>query len=123
MVRWFAGVGDRFGKPASKPWGLSVRQAKLDGLDEYSGYHVELDFQNEWLVARLGDQVIATVPHLICLLDATSGEAIGTETARYGQRVALIGITAPALFLSPAGLKYVGPRAMGYDLDPVDPCP
>ena len=97
--------------------------AKLDGLDEYSGYHVELDFQNEWLVARLGDQVIATVPHLICLLDATSGEAIGTETARYGQRVALIGITAPALFLSPAGLKYVGPRAMGYDLDPVDPCP
>jgi len=97
--------------------------AKLSGLDEYADCEVELEFQNEWLVARLDDQVIATVPHLICLLDATSGEAIGTETARYGQRVALIGITAPPLFLSANGLNYVGPRAMGYDLDPVDPCP
>jgi hypothetical protein len=96
--------------------------AKLDGLDDYSGHNVELDFQNEWLIARLGHEVIATVPHLICLVDATSGEAIGTETARYGQRVALIGITAPPLFSSSAGLEYVGPRAMGYDLDPVDPC-
>ena len=95
--------------------------------------HRYLYVGGEWVAATGSDvievanpateQVIATVPHLICLLDATSGEAIGTETARYGQRVALIGITAPPLFLSPAGLKYVGPRAMGYDLEPVDPCP
>jgi hypothetical protein len=97
--------------------------AKISGLDQYSGSDVELEFQNEWLVARLKNEAIATVPHLICLLDATSGEAIGTETARYGQRVALIGISAPPLFLSSNGLEYVGPRAMGYDLDPVDPCP
>ncbi|MGI9595858.1 MAG: DUF917 domain-containing protein [Acidimicrobiales bacterium] len=95
--------------------------ARIDGLDGWSGCSVELDFQNEWLVARLDGQPIATVPHLICLLDAESGQAIGTETARYGQRVALVGMTAPELFRSEAGLAYVGPRAMGYDLDPVDP--
>ena len=97
--------------------------AKISGLDQHTGSEVELEFQNEWLVARIKDQVLATVHHLICLLDATSGEAIGTETARYGQRVALIGISAPPLFLSSTALNYVGPRAMGYDLDPVDPCP
>ncbi len=96
-------------------------RARLDGLDGWSGSTVELDFQNEWLVARRDGEPIATVPHLICLLDAESGEAIGTETARYGQRVTLIGMTAPELFQSEAGLRYVGPRAMGYDLDPVDP--
>ena len=96
--------------------------ALLDGLDEYAGSKAHLEFQNEWLIARRDGDVLATVPHLICLLDATSGEAVGTETARYGQRVALIGITAPALFRSEEGLKYVGPRAIGYDLDPVDPC-
>ncbi len=96
--------------------------AQLAGLDEWAGRSVELDFQNEWLVARLDGTAIATVPHLICLLDTESGEAIGTETARYGQRATLIGITAPELFRSDAGLRYVGPRAMGYDLDPVDPC-
>ena len=96
-------------------------QAVLDGLDDWSGHAVELDFQNEWLVARLDGEAIATVPHLICLLDVETGEAIGTETARYGQRVAMVAMTAPELFRSEAGLRHVGPRAMGYDLDPIDP--
>ncbi len=95
--------------------------AVVEGLDGWSGQRLELDFQNEWLVARLDGQPIATVPHLICLLDAESGTAIGTETARYGQRASLLAIPAPDLFRSEAGLRYVGPRAMGYDLDPVDP--
>ena len=95
--------------------------ATIDGLDDHAEQRLELDFQNEWLVARTDCEVIATVPHLICLLDSVSGEAIGTETARYGQRVSLIGLRAPELFTSDEGLRYVGPRAMGYDLDPVDP--
>jgi DUF917 family protein len=94
----------------------------LDGMDSSAGNSVVLDFQNEWLIAMLDGTPIATTPHLICLLDSTSGEAVGTETARYGQRVALVGITAPDLFNSDDGLRYVGPRAVGYDLDPVDPC-
>ncbi len=97
-------------------------RARLDGLDGSAGRSVTLEFQNEWLVAELDGTPIATVPHLICLLDSVSGEAVGTETARYGQRVALIGISAPELFTSDAGLRYVGPRALGYDLDPIDPC-
>ena len=96
-------------------------QAVLDGLDRWAGRRLSLEFQNEWLVARLDGEPVATVPHLICLLDAESGEAIGTETVRYGQRGAVIAITAPELFRGPMGEGYVWPRAMGYDLDPVDP--
>ena len=93
----------------------------LAGLDADHGSQVELDFQNEWLIATRDGEVMATVPHLICLMDTTSGEAIGTETIRYGQRVSLVGITAPELFSSDRGLEFVGPRAVGYDIDPVDP--
>lgn len=96
-------------------------RAVVTGLDGHAGRELELEFRNEWLVARLDGEPIATVPHLICLLDTESGEAIGTETARYGQRVSLVATGAPELFRSEAGLRYVGPRAMGYDLDPVDP--
>lgn len=104
--------------------------ALLEGLDDHTGHRVQLDFQNEWLIATreadAGDGppvVLATVPHLICLLDAVSGEAVGTETVRYGQRVVVVGMRAPELFSSEAGLEFVGPRAVGYDLDPVDPIP
>jgi DUF917 family protein len=61
--------------------------------------------------------VRVTVPDLICLLDTVSGEAVGTETIRYGQRVSVIALPAPAILMSPKGLQHVGPRAFGYDLD------
>ncbi len=46
-----------------------------------------------------------------------SGEAVGTETIRYGQRVTVIALPARASSSSPAGLEHVGPRAFGYDIE------
>jgi DUF917 family protein len=92
-------------------------QAKLIGLDADKGRTLEIDFQNEWVIAREGERVIATTPDLICMLDSDSGEGLGTEVVRYGQRVTVIALPAPAVLTSPKGLEHVGPRAFGYDLD------
>jgi DUF917 family protein len=91
--------------------------AKLDGLDEWRGRGFELAFQNEWAVGWLDGAPRVMTPDLICVLDSVSGEAIGTETLRYGQRVTVIALRAPKVFLSPRGLDVVGPRAFGYDID------
>ena len=56
-------------------------------------------------------------PDLICVLDSVSGEAVGSETVRYGQRVTVIALPPPDVFLTPKGLEHVGPRAFGYDLE------
>ena len=92
-------------------------RAKLSGLDRDKGRDIAIDFQNEWVIAREGDDVIATTPDLICLLDSDSGEGLGTEIIRYGQRVTIIALPAPAVLTTPKGLQHVGPRAFGYDLD------
>ncbi|TPW27887.1 DUF917 domain-containing protein [Martelella alba] len=91
--------------------------AKIDGLDEDSGASLELAFQNEWAVAFRDGTPIAMTPDLICLLDSVSGEAIGTETVRYGQRVTAIALPAPAVLTTEKGIAHVGPRAFGYDID------
>ncbi len=91
--------------------------ARFDGMDECRGSTLELDFQNEWIVARLDGAPIATSPDLICVLDSASGEAIGSETIRYGQRITVIALPSPPVFLTPKGLQHVGPRAFGYDLE------
>jgi DUF917 family protein len=91
--------------------------AKLDGLDDWRGRRFELAFQNEWAVGWLDGVPAVMTPDLICVLDSVSGEAIGTEVVRYGQRVTVIALRAPPVFLSPRGLEFVGPRAFGYDLD------
>lgn len=91
--------------------------AVLEGLDEHAGQRFTLAFQNEWAVGWHDDEVRVTTPDLICVLDSLSGEAIGTETLRYGQRVTVIVLPAPEILLTPRGLEHVGPRAFGYDLD------
>ncbi len=91
--------------------------AKLDGLDAWRGRRFELAFQNEWAVGWLDGAPLVMTPDLICVLDSVSGEAIGTEILRYGQRVTVIALRAPPVFLTPRGLDFVGPRAFGYDLE------
>ncbi len=92
-------------------------RATIDGLDDWKGHRFTLGFQNEFAVGWLDDEPRVMTPDLICVLDAVSGEAIGTETLRYGQRVRVIALPAPPILLTPKGLEHVGPRAFGYDLD------
>ena len=91
--------------------------ARFEGVDEWRGTALHIDFQNEWIVARLDREPIAMTPDLICVLDSVSGEAVGTETVRYGQRVTVIALPPTPIFLSDKGLRHVGPRAFGYDID------
>jgi len=89
----------------------------IEGLDADRGSRVEIAFQNEWVVVWRDGKAVVSTPDLICVLDSGSGEAIGTELVRYGQRVTVIALPSPKVFLSPKGLQHVGPRAFGYDLD------
>jgi hypothetical protein len=92
-------------------------RATLEGLDEHKGRAFALAFQNEFAVGWLGEEPVVMTPDLICVLDSVSGEAVGTETLRYGQRVSVVALPAPPILLTPKGLEHVGPRAFGYDLE------
>jgi DUF917 family protein len=91
--------------------------AALEGLDADRGHTFSLAFQNEFAVGWLDGAPRVTTPDLICVLDTVSGDAIGTETLRYGQRVTVVALPAAPILLTPKGLQHVGPRAFGYDLD------
>jgi len=89
----------------------------IAGTDSDKGQNIRLAFQNEWIAAFSGDEPVASTPELICLLDTESGESIGTETVRYGQRVSVVVLAAPGHLTTTKGLRHVGPRAFGYDFD------
>lgn len=88
--------------------------AAIEGLDIHSGARVRIDFQNEWIVAWEDEKPIVSSPDLICVLDSDTGEAIGTEVVRYGQRVTVLALPASELFMTAEGLERVGPAAFGY---------
>lgn len=78
-----------------------------------------ISFQNENLMARIGDEVAATTPDLIIILERDTGEPVTTEALRYGQRVSVIAAPADERWHSEGGIGLAGPRYFGYDIDPV----
>ena len=92
-------------------------RARIEGLDRDRGSALHLEFQNEFAVAWRDGEVVVTTPDIICVMDSDSGEAIGTEMIRYGQRVGVIVLPPPEPFLTPKNLAATGPRAFGYDFD------
>jgi DUF917 family protein len=92
-------------------------EACIEGSEDYAGRLFKVDFQNEFTIGWIDGRVVAMVPDLICILDAITGEAIGTETIRYGQRVAILSLPASDLLTTERALQTVGPRAFGYDLE------
>jgi DUF917 family protein len=91
--------------------------AAIEGLDDFRGHTFRLAFQNEFAVGWLDDVPRVMTPDLICVVDTVAGDAIGTETLRYGQRVTVLALPAPPILLTPKGIEHVGPRAFGYDLE------
>jgi len=95
--------------------GFARGRLKLDTLDPGLGTSLEIDLQNEYLIARRDGEVAAVVPDLICLVDLTTGQPVTTEIVRYGLRVAVLRVPAPGLLTTPEALRTVGPAAFGYD--------
>jgi uncharacterized protein len=92
------------------------------GLDD--GEHLTIDIQNENLIARDARGVIrAVVPDLICIVDQETAAPITTEVLRYGLRINVLGIPAPAQLRTENAMRFVGPAAFGYDDVPYIPLP
>lgn len=97
--------------------GFTRGTVRLEGIDDCRGRTMEVEFQNENLVALDGGRVAASVPDLITLLEAETGTVITTEGLKYGYRVAVIGMPCAPVWRSAEGIKTVGPRYFGYDID------
>jgi len=126
--------------------GFARGMATIAGLDSYAGQEMLIEFQNENLIAwvRQGsgeagewrsrgesplhpctfaqgasqyDEVRATVPDLICIVDDDSGEPITTELLRYGFRVTVLSIPCSDKLRTPEALAVVGPQAFGYQVE------
>ena len=89
----------------------------LEGIDQDRDHTCRVDFQNENLVATRDGRVVATTPDLITALDCETAQPITTENLRYGRRAHIIAMPCDPIWRSEEGLKLVGPRYFGYELD------
>ena len=88
----------------------------LEHLDDHSR-QMQIEIQNENLIAFENGEPIITVPDLVCMVDHETAEPITTEALTYGQRLDVIGLPCAPEWHQPGMLDVVGPRAFGYDVD------
>ncbi len=97
--------------------GFARGSVVIEGLGADAGRLIRLELQNENLVALERGHVLASVPDLISVLDAETGDAIATERIKYGQRIVVIAFGCDPVWRTERGLELTGPRAFGYDFD------
>ena len=76
-----------------------------------------LAIKNEFLVATVGDRVVASVPDLITMVDHETSQPINSERVHYGQRVTVFGVGCPPHYRTEKALEVVAPRAFGFEFD------
>jgi DUF917 family protein len=111
-VIWRGKIGDVERRTIT---GFARGEATVHGVDAFDGRSLKVAFQNEFLVARDGDDVLATTPDLITMLDDETGEPITTEGLRYGFRVSVLAMPCDPRWRTSEGLAIVGPGYFGYD--------
>jgi DUF917 family protein len=89
----------------------------IDGTGDDRGRLLRVEIQNENLIALEDGRLRASVPDLITVVDTQTGDAISTESLRYGQRVSVLSWPCDPIWRTERGLATAGPRAFGYDLD------
>ncbi len=96
--------------------GYDIGEAVLEDFD-HPDNKLCIDIKNEFLLARVADEIVASVPDLIVVVDFETSEPINCERLRFGQRVAVFAIGCPAFYRTPAALRVTEPRCFGFDLN------
>ena len=89
----------------------------LEGIGEYKGHDAYVEFQNENLLACVDNEIVATVPDLICLVNIETFVPVTTDALKYGKRVFIVGLKCFEMWRTTKGLELVGPRYFGCDTD------
>ena len=96
--------------------GFDIGEATIESFDQDSP-PLKINIKNEYLVASVGERIIASVPDLITILDYETSTPINAERLRYGQRVTVYGVGCPPYYRTEQALKFVAPRCFGFDFD------
>jgi hypothetical protein len=91
-------------------WNKGV--CEIIGLDDNQGYTMQLDFQNEFLMAKIDGKPVAMTPDLIVLIDTENARPITAETIQYGARVVVLAMKSDNQWRTPKGIELAGPKSL-----------
>ncbi|MDV6270648.1 DUF917 domain-containing protein [Rhodococcus globerulus] len=80
---------------------------------------LRIDQQSENLIASINGVPISTVPDIITVLDGETGTVVPITSLSRGQHIRVVALPGDPRWHTPHAATLVGPRAFGFDIDPV----
>lgn len=111
-IKLFTGKISNISIKTEGRWNKGI--CEVMGLEENQDSNMELDFQNEFLMAKKDGKPVAITPDLIVLIDAENAQPITAETIQYGTRVVVLGMKSDKQWRTPEGIDLGGPKKFGY---------
>lgn len=97
--------------------GFANGKATIEGLDVFNGDELTLQFQNEFLIAKTENEILATTPDLISVIETETGDPVTTEELKYGYRVDILGLRCADPWRTEEGIQLGGPPFFNYDTE------
>ena len=91
--------------------GFTRGSISVEGQALHAGNDVVIEFQNEFIIARSSSEnVLATVPDLITVVDTDTGEPIATSDVKFGLNISVLVLPAMPMLTTPRALEFCGPK-------------
>ena len=89
----------------------------LKGLGGHEGHTFKIWYKNEYHVSWRDGQPFVTSPDSLIMVDLKTGEPATSYDFSVGDQVAVVGRKAHPVHRTEKGIKLLGPRHFGFDLD------
>jgi len=97
--------------------GFTLGSIELEGAEDYAGRSCKIWFKNENVICWLDEEVLVTVPDLICLVETDTGHPVTNPFWKRGMEASVLGFRAPEVWRSGRGLSILNPCFFGFDVD------
>ncbi|MGC9149090.1 MAG: DUF917 domain-containing protein [Sulfolobales archaeon] len=98
------------------PEGYMIGMVYIKGSEEFKDDQMKIWFKNENHISWLNDKPYVTSPDLISLIDLR-GNPVTNDTLSIGINVYVIGFKAHKIFRTEEGIKILGPKHFGFDIE------
>lgn len=109
------------GEIEKKEWedrkGYMFGTTYLKGTGQFEGHKMSVWYENENHIVWKDDKPFVTSPDIVALVDLKTGEPKTNTDLMVGDHMAVIGMKGLESFRTPEGLKILGPRHFGFDID------
>lgn len=97
--------------------GFTIGTIEIEGTGRDEGKSCRIWFKNENIICWRDREVLATVPDLICVVQAKTGYPITNPFCKKGMKVFVLGFKAPEVWRTARGLAILNPGFFGFDVE------